>query len=155
MAKQKTTKYMKKMRRKALRLKPRSLKDKILRDKPNLANRINPNPPDKEKMSEVIVDYARPLLDSAETVEEQKKAIAFAIICWNASFIDAEKRDAMIAGAFTEGEEMLDSATREVMEFMLNRKEDLFPHNERIVENWLIKDRGSQLYFEVASAPLK
>jgi hypothetical protein len=155
MIKQKTTKYMKKMRRRARSLGPSSLKDKILRDKPHLADRINPNPPDKEKMSEVIVDYARPLLDSAETVEEQKKAIGFAIICWNASFIEAEKRDAVISGAFAEGEEMLDSATREVMEFMVKRKEDLFPHNARIIQNWLIKDKGSQLYFEVASVPLK
>jgi len=154
MIKQKTTKYMKKMRRQALRLEPRSLKNKILRDEPHLVNRIDPNPPDKEKMSEVIVEYARPLLDSAETVEEQKQAIGFAISCWNASFIETEKRDALIAETFAETEEMLNLATREVMEFMVNRKEDLFPHNERIVQNWLIKDKAGQLYFEIASIPL-
>jgi hypothetical protein len=59
--------------------------DKILRDKPHLADRINPNPCDKEKMSEVLLEYARPLLDVTETVEEKKKAMAMAIICWNTS----------------------------------------------------------------------
>jgi hypothetical protein len=59
--------------------------DKILRDKPHLADRINPNPCDKEKMSEVLLEYARPLLDVTETVEEKRKAMAMAIICWNTS----------------------------------------------------------------------
>lgn len=125
--------------------------DKILKDRPHMANRIIPNPPGKEKMSEVILEYARPLLDPAETVEEQKKAVAMAIICWNISFIDPEERDAMIAQTFAETGEMLDSAIREVIEFMLNRKEDLFAHNKRIVEDWIIKDRGRQLFFEVAT----
>jgi hypothetical protein len=148
---QKTTKYKKKLRRHARRIEPSSLKDKILRDNPHLADRINPNPTDKEKMSEVILDYARPLLDSAKSVEEQKKAISFALLCWNASFMEKEKRDALIVGTSVERDEMLDLATRAVMEFMVKRKEDLFPHNTRIIQNWTIKDKGSELYFEVAS----
>lgn len=132
-------------------MEPRCLIDKILRDRPYMANRINPNPPGKEKMSEVILEYARPLMESAQTVEEQKKAIGMAIICWNTSFIDPENRDLMITETFAETGEELDSATREVIEFMLKRKDDLFPDNKRIIEDWIIKDRGSQLLFEVAT----
>ena len=136
-------------------MEPRYLIDKILRDRPHMAEKMVPNPPGKEKMSEVIVEYARPLMEAAQTVEEQNKAITMAIICWNISIIDIEERDLRITETFAEAGETLDPATKEVIEFMLNRKDDLFRDNKRIVEDWIVKDRGSQLWFEVATRPFE
>lgn len=46
---------------------------------------------------------------------------------------------------------MEDSGTQEVLEFMLNRKQELYPHNMRMVADWIMKDKGDQLFLEVAT----
>ena len=43
-------------------------------------------PPQTEKMSEIIIDFAQPLMDAATSDSAQKMAITTAIIGWNLSF---------------------------------------------------------------------
>jgi hypothetical protein len=38
-----------------------------------------------------------------------------------------------------------------VITFMVNRKQDLFPHNEKKIADWMVKDRRDQLFLEVAT----
>lgn len=154
MAKKKPTTFKKKVRRQARRMAPRNLMDKMLKERPYLAGRLRANPPADEKMSAVILEYAKPLMEHAENVEQQNKAIAMAIICWNASFVDEKQGDGMVgelAEAFegTGGRE--DASVREVIQFMLSRKEELFSHNKRRVADWFVKDQGDQLVLEVAT----
>lgn len=154
MAKKKPTTSKKKLRRQARRMEPRSLMDKMLKEKPHLEGRLRANPPGDEKMSAVILEYAKPLMEHAENVEQQNKAIAMAIICWNASFVAENHGDGMvaeIAEAFegTGGTE--DASVREVIQFMLSRKEDLFSHYKKRVADWFVKDQGDQLVLEVAT----
>jgi hypothetical protein len=86
-SKKKTTTSKKKLRRQARKMEPRDLIDKMLKEKPQLAGKLIRNPPGKKKMSEVILEYAEPLMKHAENVKQQNKAIAMAIICWNASLL--------------------------------------------------------------------
>jgi len=150
-SKKKPTTSKKKLRRQARKMEPRDLMDKMLKEKPHLAGRVSANPQGSEKMSAVILEYAEPLMEAAENVEQQNKAVAMAIICWNASLIDEEHRDRIVAGAFAETGEMEDSGVQEVIEFMLSRKEELFSHNKKMVVDWFVKDKGDQLVLEVAT----
>jgi hypothetical protein len=43
-------------------------------------------------MSEVILDYAQPLLDCAEGDDIKKRAISIAVICWNLSMFPKDTR---------------------------------------------------------------
>lgn len=147
----KPTTSKKKLRRQARKMEPRDLMDKMLKEKPQLAGKLIWNPPGKKKMSAVILEYAEPLMEHAENVEQQNKAIAMAIICWNASLLSGEDRDRILAEAFAETGDMEDSGTQEVLEFMLNRKQELFPDNKRMVADWIVKDKGDQLFIEVAT----
>ena len=38
-------------------------------------------------MSEVIIVFAKPLLDAAKGHESKKKAVGLAIVCWNLSLL--------------------------------------------------------------------
>jgi hypothetical protein len=150
-SKNKPTTSKKKLRRQARRTGPRDLMEKVLKDKPQLAGKLIRNPPGKEKMSAVILDYAEPLMEHAENVEQQHKAIAMAIICWNASLLTGEDRGRILAEAFAEPGDMEDSGVQEVIEFMLSRKQELFSHNKKMVVDWFVKDKGDQLLLEVAT----
>ena len=150
-SKKKPTTNKKKLRRQARRMEPRDLMDKMLKEKPHRAGKLIRNPPGEKKMSAVILEYAKPLMEHAENVEQQNKAIAMAIICWNASLIDEKHRDRIVAEAFAETGEMEDSGVQEVIEFMLSRKEKLFSHNKKMVVDWFVKDKGDQLVLEVAT----
>ncbi|MCF8145905.1 MAG: hypothetical protein K9N21_18510 [Deltaproteobacteria bacterium] len=96
----KPTTSKKKLRRQARRIEPRDLMEKVLKEKPRFAGKLIRNPPGRKKMSEVILKYAAPLMEHAENVEQQHKAIAMAIICWNASLLTGEDRGRILAEAF-------------------------------------------------------
>jgi len=74
-----------------------------------------------------------------------------AIICWNASLLSGEDRDRILAEAFAETGDMEDSGIQEVLQFMLIRKQELFAHNKSMVADWIVKDKGDRLIFEVAT----
>lgn len=151
MSNKKTTASKKKLRRQARKMEPHSLMDKMLKEKPQLAGRLIRNPAGEEKMSAVILEYAEPLMEHAENVEQQNKAIAMAIICWNASLLNETDRERGLAEIYAETDEVEASNIKEVITFMLNRKQDLFPHNKRVVTDWMVKDKGDQLFIEVAT----
>ena len=48
----------------------------------------------QQKMSEVIIDFAKPLLDVAQTDEQMQRAIGMAIAMWNVAILpDKEQKD--------------------------------------------------------------
>jgi hypothetical protein len=150
-SKKKATTSKKKLRRQSQRMQYPDLQTKMLKEKPELAGRFIRNRPGEEKMSEVILAYAQPLMDFAENVEEQNKAISMAIICWNASVLGESERSLILAESLAGTEAMEGSGVQEVMEFMLKRKQDCFPSNKRRIVDWIVKDKGDQLHIEVAT----
>ncbi|MBF0344990.1 MAG: hypothetical protein HQL06_12270 [Nitrospirae bacterium] len=46
----------------------------------------------QKKMSEVIKEYAKPLLYEVETIEQQKQVLEIAIFCWNVSLLSDDER---------------------------------------------------------------
>ncbi|KJU86584.1 hypothetical protein MBAV_001223 [Candidatus Magnetobacterium bavaricum] len=59
-------------------------------------------PKGQEKMSEVLHEYAKPLLDQATTLEEKRKAVSLSILCWNTSFLSEDEHQEAINMAVKE-----------------------------------------------------
>ncbi len=53
-------------------------------------------PAGAQKMSQVILEFARPLLDSADGDAEYRNALAFAVLAWNASLVPEDRRKDLV-----------------------------------------------------------
>lgn len=94
--KQKKTKQWKR-RQKRIKERERS-SDAIIASREKLLERVKKFPIQKDheiridqsnpqKMSEIIIDYAQPLLDAAQSDQDQRKSIAMAITFWNVALL--------------------------------------------------------------------
>jgi len=103
----------------------------------------------REKMSEVLEEFAQPLLDLAESPEETERALLVAMIAWNYSLMNE-------AGGPTS--EVLDSSLladphmRAGFQALVKRKQELFPDNKRYILDYQMIPRGKQFQFNVISA---
>ena len=117
--------------------------------------------PDTEKMSEIIIHFAKPLLDLAKNDTEEKKAITFAILLWNLSLLpETEKmkyREQILkaSGVTPDTAPSLVAASNKIMDELLERKKSLFPDiNRSIIDYDLIKTPKG-LHLNIVSNILK
>jgi hypothetical protein len=100
--------------------------------------------PNVEKMSEVIFEFAAPLLEPLSDDDDNAfhNIIAVAVLCWNASMVSKHEREEMlsrfIAETATEGV-LPAKEFREILDFMVQRKQRLFKNNKRWITNYEIK----------------
>ena len=93
------------------------------------------------KMSEVILDFAEPLLDALDDDELFEKAISCAVACWNLSFLPEKKQKKLILSMVNELDKSV-LLTRHEFEdcvrMLLERKRVLFADEKKIVVNYKI-----------------
>ena len=93
------------------------------------------------KMSEVILDFAEPLLDAIDDDELFEKAIGCAVVCWNLSFLTEIKKQRHVR-AIVNKLDKSDLLTRfeaeDYVRMLLERKRILFADEKRIVINYKI-----------------
>lgn len=96
------------------------------------------------KMSDVIVELARPLIEQATNPEQFQMAVSLASLCWNLSLAPAEERAAMLNDALQKvvkpGESTDD--IRQVMASLVARKEALFPNDRRLITDYWVSGGG-------------
>ncbi len=103
------------------------------------------------KLSEVILDYAKPLLDSAEDNDCQA-AIDLAVASWNLSLLPERERRQMFEST---AEKLRGKGGSSVVEFenlihkMIDRKLALFPHDRRAVFKHHLIDKGDAFSLRV------
>src|SRR5438067_1142144 len=106
--------------------------------KTSLAKAYQKNHPDcivvcggaAEKMSEVLEDFAEPLLSAARSPEDTKKALLIAMVAWNYSLLD----DAARAESDSAQSKLLaDPDMRSIFEYLEARKQQLYPDNRRAI----------------------
>lgn len=106
------------------------------------------------KMSEVIIDFAEPLLDALDDDELFEKAIGCAVVCWNLSFLQ-EKRQQRQVRAIVKKLDKSDLLTRfeaeDCVRMLLERKRILFADEKRIVLNYKIVEEGDHHHLFVIS----
>lgn len=117
-------------------------------------------PPNMTKMSEIIIDYARPLLNVAKNDKEQKKALSIAIAIWNLSLFPKEMQSEYI-GKITEimtasrKDSGLSENDKEVLNFLMERKKTFFPEIKRMILDYEYVETPEGFHINVVSNILK
>jgi len=114
------------------------------------------NPPEHEKMSEVILDFAQPLLDMSDNDEATQKAIDFAIIAWNFAIIkerSGEKaiEEIMRKTAKPGTDETTMERYRPYFDMLFRRKRELFPDNQRMIMDYEFSESRDKFHLNVIS----
>ncbi|MEW6738156.1 MAG: hypothetical protein AB1489_43180, partial [Acidobacteriota bacterium] len=104
------------------------------------------------KMSDVIMDFAQPLLEGAETDDEMRGALSFAIIAWNASFLSEEKRKDIIGQLVKESNSSEEAAEMlELVNELIAHKQMYYAEINRMIVSYEITGFGASLRLSVAS----
>ena len=114
---------------------------------PNITLRVNP--PGVEKMSEVLLRFADPILDRSAPLEEIRATLLFAMALWNYALLPAEARSES-KGLL--GKVLSDPWSRSVAQGLLERKAQLFADNQRMFYDLEVSQRGEELKVNVVSA---
>jgi hypothetical protein len=110
--------------------------------------------PVENKLSEAIQLLAQPLLDSARDGADYRLILVIATLCWNLSLMPKDKRPSLI-------KDILDKAVKpgespreaeQIVEFLLSRKETLFPDDKRVILDHTFVGEGREIGFFVKYA---
>jgi hypothetical protein len=110
-----------------------------------------------EKMSEVILEFAEPLLEDDETPENFRSSISFAINAWNISLMPPEIRQESIDKAIeilSINDEEDKNVFLALMESMIIRKNKYFSHINRCIVDYKILDTENGDSLSVVSSLL-
>jgi hypothetical protein len=112
--------------------------------------RDNPSAP---KLSQAILDVARPILRVPGGAEAMKRAMVAAVLAWNAALMPPEKREAFLNEFAAFVPAPYRKAFRRGLEALVQRKWELFPHDERLVTDYEIVDLPGHVELVVSHAP--
>jgi hypothetical protein len=117
-------------------------------------------PPQKEKMSDIIIEFAQPLLDAATGPEMQKKAISVAIIAWNLALVPEESQLDQIhkimktVNPSNNSDHSLDEGI-EIFKNLIARKKSFFPEVHRMIIDYELIETPKGFHLNVVSNILK
>ena len=108
-----------------------------------------------EKMSQVILNFAQPLLDETEDPEIMKTAVTLAIIAWNASLLPAAIREELIQTLTVMdlpfGFKEEDKVARQSLEMLIERKKEFFPEYKRLIADFQCETIDDGIHLNVVS----
>jgi len=109
------------------------------------------DPPGMAKMSEVLLDFVEPYMESAATEEELRKLLTVACVAWNAVLLPPTERKKLIRDT----EEILPAEVRgdlrAVLEPLIERKQQHFAENRRAIVNFELTMGPTGPYLRVMS----
>lgn len=109
--------------------------------------------PDRVKMSQVILDFVGPLLESLEPETSANKIIGVAILAWNLSLLpEEEHRDILdkMAGELAPGSKDVEQM-KDVLAWLVDRRRRHFTQERRRVLDYRLSERGDQRSLQVVS----
>lgn len=111
--------------------------------------------PQEEKISHALSALLETEVPEGSSLAEYRAALAFIVIAWNISLLEADKRSTALKD-FAATIDGTDSALRrEAMggiERLIIRKRAMFPHDIRTVVSWEVRFQGA--YVRVSAAAL-
>jgi hypothetical protein len=112
-------------------------------------------PPDGvEKMSEVLQDFVKPLMQAAETETSLRKLFAVGIIAWNAAMLGAAECTKLVEDSAKTFPPELHDSFRKDLELLIQRKLEYFADNRReILDFDLNMERGKPKLRVMSTAP--
>ena len=111
-------------------------------------------PPEEGKISEMILEYAKPLTDVAANQTEEKNALHIALTLWNIALMPADmqtEHKAKMERITEPTDENEAGSSREVIDTMIRRKKVLFPDIDRMIVDYEIVDTPTGFYLSVVS----
>jgi hypothetical protein len=116
------------------------------------------NPPNKEKMSEVLKDFVAPFLDECVDNIQMRTVISIGLIVWNASQLPEEKQQAILNKMkyLLPIREKKDEHLfhENVIKTLLKRKKDYFSSNKRVLLDHQFSEHNGELSLDVVSTLL-
>jgi len=105
-----------------------------------------------EKMSDILLEYGEPLLETivSNNKAEYEKAIMMLMMIWNCAIIQEEPK------GWNEAKRMLkplmfNAESKSVVRYMLERKQEMFPDNKRMIMNYELHETTDGFHLSVAS----
>jgi hypothetical protein len=113
--------------------------------------------PGGRKLSAVILDYARPMIDNVDD-DQFRVAIGIAILCWNVALSPQDDQEEQLRFLGKEMAKMAKNAppgfadeTRMWTQWLVERKKALFADDRRMVLSYTVEDSGDSHHLQVAS----
>lgn len=161
MARRKDAKIKQAKRRKENRAEEKSGRELFLEKVQNLMNiqkeKIAPSANGSEKMSEVILDFAEPLLLLSDDEEFGRKAIRVAILIWNISLLPKEKQEKALQEIYADFSRPDDpdylAGIKTMINVLMERKRTHFPDNKRTIKDYQISGSGKNYRLDIVSTP--
>ena len=137
---------------KKLKLKSKVGQAKLLKKLERSGKKVVVEPSGAIRMSDVLQDFAKPLLLESVTDAEVKDAIKFSILVWNASLVPSPKKEDLI-GTFIKQLSTPENteSVKSYIDMLLKRKKDKFPNINRAIIDCQFSGSGKNLRFDVAS----
>jgi hypothetical protein len=113
--------------------------------------RLRINPAGVEKMSDVLLRFAEPILDRSAPLGEKKATLLFAITAWNYCLTPPEEQP-QIRGKLAQ---IFDNADyRADFEMLVQRKAELFPRSRRMFMGLEVTESSGRMHVNVVSTDL-
>ncbi len=108
------------------------------------------------KMSEIILEFAGPIMESAETFEMQRSAISVAMIAWNMSLMDdfTSSMENLSEKMKMPMDKQFASEMASTIRFLIQRKLEFYSDIRRMVMDYDVVDTGKGLHLNVVSTVL-
>jgi hypothetical protein len=108
---------------------------------------------DMERMSEVVVDFAAPLLETCEDESSEKKAVSLAIFVWNATLLPEEGRENTLGAYLADAKKSLPPEEFQTLssyvDLLIERKRSLYPSNRKKITGCTFGGYGENRRIEV------
>lgn len=116
--------------------------------------------PKIEKMSEIIIDFAQPLLNVAENAQSQKQAIITAILGWNLALLPKEAQPDQLNKIKkmlrpSTDSDQLANETVKILNSLMSRKDFLYPEINRMIVDYELIDTPQGFHLNVVSNIVK
>lgn len=112
----------------------------------------------ERKMSEVLLDFAEPILDGMRDDSCFDDAIAFSALCWNLALMPSEEQRVHLndaAGAMAGSDLFKREGIQQCVRMLLDRKRAFFADCKRLIVDYEIVQERTGPRLLVVSAPFK
>ena len=108
---------------------------------------------DDNKLSDVITDFAEPLLEKCSGFNHKKQMLSFSILIWNMCVISQAEGDKLKENFYKEickGDNQAIKDMDEIMGYLIARKNRFFKDDKRFIVSYNITSTNDGLHLQVA-----
>ncbi len=114
--------------------------------------------PYARKMSELLLEFAEPLLDDSDDDKSFRAKIGMAALSWNLTFVPPNEQEATLNGMVSElgrPDALMRRGIQESIHMLMDRKRTLFADDNRLIVNYEIVEERTGPRLLVMSSPVK